>query len=102
MLTQLTHGATNEITDPTTDAVRDRKRKALAVGLKLLRSKVRHLGTEENLRIMKSIHDWLEKRIEMRFKTNVTDIIVEDNHVKGVILENGTRSICRQCCHCCW
>jgi len=87
----LSHGATKEITDPTTEAVREIEKKALAVGLKLLRSRVRHLGTEENLLIMKSIHAWLEERIEMRFKTNVIDILVEDDRIKGVILEDGTK-----------
>mgnify|MGYP000920168168 FL=1 len=87
----LSHGATKEITDPTTEAVREIEKKALAVGLKLLRSRVRHLGTEENLLIMKSIYAWLEERIEMRFKTNVIDILVEDDRIKGVILEDGTK-----------
>ena len=33
------------ITDPTTDKVREIEKRGLAVGLKLLRAKVRHLGT---------------------------------------------------------
>lgn len=48
----LKHGATKEITDPTTDKVKEIEHRGYAVGLKLLRAKVRHLGTEENLRIM--------------------------------------------------
>ena len=48
----LKHGATLEITDPTTDKIREIEKRGYAVGLKLLRAKFRHLGTEENLRIM--------------------------------------------------
>ena len=37
------------------DEVKEIEKRGLAVGLKLLRAKVRHLGTEENLQILKSI-----------------------------------------------
>ena len=84
----LEHGATTVITDPTTEKVKEIERRALGVGLKLLRAKVRHLGTEQNLKIMASIFEQLKKSIEMRFKTSVKDMIVEDKTVKGVILEN--------------
>ena len=84
----LEHGATDVITDPTTEKVKEIERRALGVGLKLLRAKVRHLGTEQNLKIMASIFEQLKKSIEMRFKTSVKDMIVEDKVVKGVILEN--------------
>ena len=85
----LEHGATTVITDPTTEKVKEIERRALGVGLKLLRAKVRHLGTEQNLKIMASIFEQLKKSIEMRFKTSVKDMIVEDKTIKGVILENG-------------
>lgn len=82
----LKHGATKNITDPTTDKVREIEKKALASGLKLLRAKVRHLGTEENLKIMKSIYDYLVTKIDMKFTTDVLDIIVNKNReVEGVI-----------------
>ena len=55
----LEHGATTVITDPTTDKVKEIERRALGVGLKLLRAKVRHLGTEQNLKIMASIFEKL-------------------------------------------
>ena len=58
-------------------------------GLKLLRSKVRHLGTEENLKILTKISNYLNERISMFFGTKVQDIIVEDNTVKGVVLADG-------------
>ncbi|MCF0117521.1 MAG: FAD-dependent oxidoreductase, partial [Bacilli bacterium] len=60
------------------------EKKAIAVGLKLLRAKVRHLGTDENLKILKAISDYLATRVEMRFKTKVDDILVKDNKVYGV------------------
>ena len=85
----LKHGATKDITNPNTEKIRDIERRGYAVGLKLLRAKVRHLGTEENLRIMSEMSDELAKHIDMAFETAVKDVIVEDNAIKGVILEKG-------------
>ncbi len=85
----LKHGATLEITDPTTDKIREIEKRGYAVGLKLLRAKVRHLGTEENLRIMTEMSNELKNHIDMAFKTSVQNIIVENNTVQGIVLENG-------------
>lgn len=52
----LKHGATDNVTDPTTPAVREIERRGAGVGLKLLRAQVRHLGTEQNLEILQSIY----------------------------------------------
>lgn len=85
----LKHGATKEITDPTTDKVKEIEHRGYAVGLKLLRAKVRHLGTEENLRIMTEMSNELKQHIDIAFKTVVKEVVVEDNHARGVVLENG-------------
>ncbi|NMA05532.1 MAG: NAD(P)/FAD-dependent oxidoreductase [Acholeplasmataceae bacterium] len=87
----LKHGATTEITDPTTNAVRQIEKKALAVGLKLLKARLRHLGTEQNLKIMKNINEWLKDKVEMRFETLMKDVMIEDNQVKGIILNSGEK-----------
>ncbi|MDP4103633.1 MAG: NAD(P)/FAD-dependent oxidoreductase [Bacillota bacterium] len=73
----LRHGATESITDPLTDKVREIERRGYAAGLKLLRAQVRHLGTEQNLEIMKSIYEYLQDKIEMAYKTEVEDLITE-------------------------
>lgn len=82
----LKYGATKQITDPLTDKVREIEKRGYAVGLKLLRAQVRHLGTENNLAILKAIYEDLNKHIDMRFKTEVTDILVEDDVVKGIVI----------------
>jgi len=84
----LQYGATETITNPKTPQIRDIERRAMSVGLKLLRSKVRHLGTEENIKILKKISDDLAKSISMHFATKVKDIVVKDGQVKGIILDN--------------
>ena len=87
----LKFGATEVITDPTTDKIREIERRALGAGLKLLRSQVRHLGTENNLEILKKIFEHLKTRVEMRFKTEVSDVLVKDGKVAGVELKNGEK-----------
>ncbi|RNB91403.1 NAD(P)/FAD-dependent oxidoreductase [Brevibacillus fluminis] len=89
----LQHGATTSITDPTTDTIKSIEQRGFAAGLKLLRAQVRHLGTEQNLEILKSIFEYLKNKIDMMFKTEVEDLITvkEDGRhvVKGVVLKNG-------------
>ncbi len=86
----LDFGATDVITDPNDPKVKSIERRAMAAGLKLLRSKVRHLGTEENLKILTRISDYLKPRVSMFFGKKVKDVLVEDKKVKGIVMEDGT------------
>lgn len=83
----LKYGATKVITDPYTNKVRDIEKKAMSVGVKLLRARVRHLGTEENLSILKKINDDLKNKITMKFVSEVEDIVVEDGQVRGIVVK---------------
>ena len=85
----LEHGATAEITNPETEKVKEIELRAMSVGVKLLRSRVRHLGTDENLKILTNIYNDLKDRIDIRFQTKVKDIIVEDGVAKGILLDSG-------------
>jgi len=92
----LEHGATSEITDPTTDKVREIEKRGYAVGLKLLRAKVRHLGTEQNLEILKRLYEAMKGHVDYLFKVEVKDIRVENEEVRGVILANGDELMAEQ------
>ena len=85
----LSFGATKVLTNPDTPKVREIERRAISVGVKLLRSKVRHLGTEENLKILSRIYESMKDKVDMKFSTKVVDIVVKDGAVQGVKLENG-------------
>ena len=86
----LAHGAPKMITDPNTEDVRLIEQKVYGAGMKLLRAKVRHLGTEINLKVMKSIFDELQTKAEMLFSTEAADIEVENNKATGVICTDGS------------
>ncbi len=85
----LAHGAPQVITDPTTDAVKDIERRAIGAGLKLLRARVRHIGTDNNIKLMNSIFAYLDERIDLRFRTFVEEILVDNGVIQGVRLANG-------------
>jgi len=89
----LANGAPPEITDPESPEVSRIEQRVYGAGLKLLRAKVRHLGTEMNLRVMKSIYDALTGRIEMIFKTEVDDILTQPDgdtaRAVGVVTKDG-------------
>lgn len=89
----LKHGAPTEITDPDTEEIRKIERRAYAAGLKLMRARIRHLGTEENIRILQSIYEYLKDHVEMMFGQEVEDIETvktgEKYVARGVRLKSG-------------
>lgn len=64
-------------------------KRALQNGLHLLEAKVRHLGTENNFRIMASIFDVLDEKIEMFFHTKVEEINKHEDGSFGVTTTKG-------------
>ena len=84
----LSFGATKVLTDPETPKVREIERRAMSAGVKLLRSKVRHLGTEENLKILNRIYESMKGKVDMVFGKKVIDIIKDGDKVTGIKLED--------------
>jgi len=76
-----------------TEKVKEIRRKAIEAGLKLVDCPIRHLGTEKAQEIYLKIQNYLlDSGVEIRFKTAVTDIIVEDGVVKGIkIVDSATQ-----------
>jgi uncharacterized FAD-dependent dehydrogenase len=68
------HGATDKVYSTGTPEARALKKKALEYDLHLLQATVKHLGTENNLRILRSIYEHLKGAIEFKFNTAVTTI----------------------------
>jgi len=89
----LAHGAPTDITDPGSEHVNKIEERVYGAGLKLLRAQVRHLGTEMNLKVMKSIYDTLSQKVEILFETDVTDILTkkegDTTHAVGVVTKKG-------------
>ncbi|MGC8768567.1 NAD(P)/FAD-dependent oxidoreductase [Calditerrivibrio sp.] len=61
--------------------------------LRLYSAKIRHLGTDNCLLAVKNLQVMLEKssNVNLFFECGVSDIILVDNEIKGLVLENGEK-----------
>ncbi|MDR1540198.1 MAG: NAD(P)/FAD-dependent oxidoreductase [Clostridiales bacterium] len=67
-------GATEEIYSTDSDESRELEKLALRYDLHLLQARVKHLGTENNLRILENFYAFLKGKVEFRFGTAVRRI----------------------------
>ena len=88
------HGATTEVYSTQTPEARALERKALAHDLHLLQARCKHLGTENNLRILTNIYEGLRDKVEFRFNTAV-ESIDRDGDGYRLTLEKGGELSCR-------
>ena len=88
------HGATDKVFSTDTPAARELEKKALEHDLHLLQARCKHLGTENNLKILQSIYEECRKGVEFRFHTAVAKI--EDLKGEGyrLITEQGDEIDC--------
>ncbi|MEA4954490.1 MAG: NAD(P)/FAD-dependent oxidoreductase [Pseudoflavonifractor sp.] len=70
------HGATQEVYSTSSPAARALEKKALEFDLHLLQAQVKHLGTENNLRILQNIFEDMKEHVDFRFHTAVEKIDV--------------------------
>ena len=68
------YGATDKTFSTDAPEAKALEREALKYDLHLLQAKVKHLGTENNLRILQNMYDDLKNVIEYRFRTAVEAI----------------------------
>lgn len=75
-------GATTKRYTTQTPKARELRKIALQNDLHLLQAEVKHLGTENNLKIMTNIYNHLKDKITIMHNTEVTDITVgESNYI---------------------
>lgn len=71
------------------DKIEELSNRAKENGLILANCPIRHLGTEKSHELYKKIQDYiLANNVEIMFDTNVKDLIIENNTIRGVIVEN--------------
>ena len=65
------------------------KKSAEDVGLELINIPIRHLGTDKAHDLYKKIEDYLEDSdVNLEFESEVIDLIIENNEIKGVEYKN--------------
>ncbi|MBS7658190.1 MAG: NAD(P)/FAD-dependent oxidoreductase [Candidatus Bathyarchaeia archaeon] len=83
--TYVKYGASTKLYGVEIDKIEELSRKTALAGLKLIPSKIRHLGTENCSKILARIKNYLEKKVELKFNTQVKDLIVKNGKVTGVL-----------------
>ncbi|MEA1960352.1 MAG: NAD(P)/FAD-dependent oxidoreductase [Bacillota bacterium] len=58
--------------------------------LKLLPAKIRHMGTDNSLRVLSNLRNELTDKVEIRTSEQVEDILVENEHLVGVKTNQNT------------
>ncbi|MTV48168.1 FAD-dependent oxidoreductase [Heliobacillus mobilis] len=75
----MSYGAPSELFSTKNSGLR---KQALAYDLHLLDAQVRHLGTENNLEILKSIYEFLKEKVKIIFNTRVQKIRKEGDRFR--------------------
>ena len=83
------HGATTQCFSTTTPQARELEKKALEFDLHLLQARCKHLGTENNLRILTNIYEHIRDNHDFRFRTAIRSITVEADGTYTLASENG-------------
>lgn len=79
----------------TGEKVADIERRAALAELRLIPVKLRHLGTDNCRQVLKAMKEHLLPKMDIKLRTAVTRIIVEDDVVAAIETGNGERLDCR-------
>ena len=87
----LRFGATKHLYGADIEKVEDIERKASLAGLKLVRQRIRHMGTERCAETLRKMRQELNGKVEIRLKKEVKGIIMKNGAVEGVETVDGER-----------
>ena len=84
----LKFGAPRELYGTNMDDLLRLQNNASKYFLKLIPSKIRHLGTDKCRTILKSFERYLRKKIELKFEAEAKELITDKGKIKGVRLKS--------------
>ena len=87
----LKFGASERVYGEDIEKVEDIERKASLAGLRLIRQKIRHMGTERCAETLKKMRQELEDKAEIKTRTNIKGLIVKNGAVEGVETVSGEK-----------
>ncbi|MEM3578074.1 MAG: NAD(P)/FAD-dependent oxidoreductase [Candidatus Bathyarchaeia archaeon] len=87
----LKFGATENVYGTDVEKVDEIERKASLAGLKLIRQKIRHMGTERCAQTLVKMRQALNGKIEFKPRSDVKGLIVKDGVVEGVETVDGEK-----------
>ncbi len=87
-------GATEETYSTSTPEALKIEKMALEHDLHLLHAKVKHLGTENNLQILKNMYDYLENKVQIESDCNVKNIHIREDGSYDLEISDGQTLNC--------
>jgi uncharacterized FAD-dependent dehydrogenase len=75
------------------DEVERIEREGALAGLKLIRQRIRHLGTDKCAEILQKMRRELNDRVEVRTRTEVKSLLVKDKKAQGVETVDGEKLV---------
>ncbi len=87
----LKFGATEHVYGGDLEKVEEIERKASLAGLKFVRQKIRHMGTEKCAETLRKMRQKLDGKIDFKPKRDVKGLIVKDGCVEGVETFDGEK-----------
>jgi hypothetical protein len=87
--------ATEHVYGGDVETIEEIERKASLAGLKLVRQKIRHMGTERCAHTLRKMRQELNGKVEFKPRADVKGLIVKDNVVEGVETVNGDRFLAK-------
>ncbi|MEM3673701.1 MAG: NAD(P)/FAD-dependent oxidoreductase [Candidatus Bathyarchaeia archaeon] len=87
----LKFGATEHSYGEDLEKIDEIERKASLAGLKLIRQKIRHMGTERCAQTLKKMRQELNGKVDFRPKTDIKGLIVKGDTIEGVETVNGEK-----------
>jgi len=88
-------GAPNNVYGVDKTRIEEIERKAALAGLRLIRQKVRHMGTEKCAETLRKMRSFLNGKVEVRTETEVKGLIVSNGRIEGVETVDGDRIFAR-------
>ncbi|HHY93239.1 MAG TPA: NAD(P)/FAD-dependent oxidoreductase [Firmicutes bacterium] len=85
----LRFGAPTTVFGTDEERIKEIQRQAAQADLSLIPARIRHLGTEKCFTILKDMRAYLGERVDIRPRTAVRRLLVEDGTVRGVETEQG-------------
>jgi uncharacterized FAD-dependent dehydrogenase len=87
----LKFGATEHVYGGELERIDEIERKASLAGLKLIRQKIRHMGTDWCAETLKKMRQELNGKVEFRPKSDVKGLIVKNGAAEGIETANGDK-----------
>jgi len=84
------HGAPKKLWGQDTKRIEEIKALAAKNDLHFIPSRIRHIGTDRCLKVLKSMKSALNGKVEVVFHSDVENILVSKKKVQGVRLKDGT------------